>query len=183
MINLTTALRYISDHLQQGVKNEMGVVDNAYSQRLNDSVLPAIIGAKVVMVISLLERLVIDVENMPNNRVSKSHILKDKLLNLGFNSNWYGWQELDGLMSLRHCFAHEFGKVTKRQQSNIQNFQNAFANNLIVDNTGKAIPIYFTVTKDEITLENHISDRLRLLSVDIIRHLETKGLVVEKSPK
>jgi hypothetical protein len=183
MINLTTALRYMSDRLQEGVVNEMGIVDNPYSQRLNDSVLPAIIGAKVVMVISLLERLVIDVENMPNNNASQSHVLKDKLINLGFNANWYGWEELNGLMSLRHCFAHEFGQVTSRQKNNIQNFEDAFSKGLITDDKGNAVPIYFSVKNDIITLDNQISNRLRLLSWDIVKHLQTKGLIVEKSPK
>ncbi len=182
MVNMLTALRYMSDHLEEGIVNEIGDGIDPYCQRLQNSVLPVVIGTKVVMVISLIERITIDVENMSGNTPSQSHILRDKLVNLGFDSNWYGWRELEGLLALRHCFAHEFGKVTARQQQPINDFQRDLSNGSILDSSGKPVPQYFTVVNNEIDLGQGISNRLRLLSLDIINHLKTKGLVIQKSP-
>lgn len=158
------------------------MVEGPHSHRLSKSVYPAIVGAKVIMVVSLLERLVIDVENCPGNTPSTSLVMKDKLLNLGFDKNWYGWEELAGIMSLRHCFAHEFGKITDRQCQKLIGFLQALNNQTISDGKGAFVPAYFTVKNGEISLKENVSDRLRLLSLDIIRFLETKGLVIENSP-
>lgn len=179
LINLTTALRYMSDQLENGIVNEINIFSGPRSVRLSTSVLPVVIGAKVVMVMSLLERIVVEVENMPNNTPCHSNDLKEKLMNLGFDVNWYGWEELKGIVSLRHCFAHEFGKVTERQKSNLKSFLQAFNKDLICDRDGKIIPAYFSVSQDVITLESKVSERLRSLSVDIIKQLQTKGLIVE----
>jgi hypothetical protein len=168
--------------LEQGIESEIGDGTDPYCRRLQNSVLPVVLGTKIVMSLSLLERLVINVENMPDNTAHKSHILKDKLINLGYNKNWYGWCELDGFLALRHCFAHEFGQVTDRQKKPVEEFYRKLNNGEVLDDKGKSIEPYFELNANEILLNKHASMRLAKLSNDILNFLVSKGLTIERSP-
>lgn len=182
MVNLVTAFRYMLNQLEQGIEGEIGDGTEQYCQRLKDSVLPVVLGTKIVMVLSLIERLVINVENMPDNTVHKSHLLKDKLIKLGFKKDWYGWYELEGFLALRHCFAHEFGQVTNRQKKPVEEFFEKLSNGEILDDKGQSIEPYFELNDNEILLNNHASVRLGKLSNNILNFLIEKGLPIESTP-
>jgi len=182
MVNFVTAFRYMLYQLEQGIEGEIGDGTDPYCQRLKNSVLPVVLGTKIVMASSLLERLVINVENMPDNTAHKGHPLKDKLINLGFNEDWYGWRELEGFLALRHCFAHEFGQVTDRQKKPVEEFYEKLNNGEVLDDEGKPIEPYFELNNNEIQLNNHASVRLAKLSNSILNFLVSKGLTVERSP-
>ena len=139
MVNFVTAIRYMLHQLEQGIEGEIGDGTDPYCQRLKNSVLPVVLGTKIVMTLSLIERLVIDVENLPGNSADKGHLLKDKLIHLGFEEKWYGWIELEGFLALRHCFAHEFGQVTKRQQKPVNEFLDRLVDGKVLDEKG--IPV------------------------------------------
>ncbi len=181
MVNFVTAFRYILHTLEQGIEGEIGDGTDPYCQRLKNSVLPVVLGTKIVMALSLLERLVIDVENMPNNMAHKSHLLKNKLINLGFNEDWYGWNELEGFLVLRHCFAHEFCQVTNRQKKAVAEFHKKLNTGEILDDKGNSIEPYFEVIDNEILINNNASMRLAKLSNKILNFLISKGLQVERS--
>ena len=168
--------------LEEGIKGEIGDETDPYCQRLKKSVLPVVMGTKIVMVLSLIERLVIDVEKMPDNVALKSHLLKNKLLNLGFKEDWYGWYELEGFLALRHCFAHEFGQVTDRQKIPIKEFFDKLNKGEVLDGEGKPIKPYFEQSSNEIILNEDSTVRLAKLSNDILIFLVSKGLQIERSP-
>ena len=182
MVNFVTAFRYILYQLEQGIEGEIGDGADPYCQRLKTSALPVVLGTKIVMALSLMERLVINVENMPDNTVHKSHLLKEKLINLGFNEDWYGWCELDGFLALRHCFAHEFGQVTDRQKKPVKEFFDKLNHGEVLDDEGKPIEPYFELNGNEIILNKHASVRLAKLSNNILNFLVSKGLQIERSP-
>ncbi len=102
MVNFITAIRFFLYQLEQGIESEIGDGKDPSCKRLKDSVLPVVHGTKIVMTLSLVERLVIQVEDLPQNDEHKGHQLKNKFIHLGFDENWPGWFELDGFLSLRH---------------------------------------------------------------------------------
>ena len=182
MVNFITAFRYMLYKLEQGIEEEIDDGSDPYCQRLKSSVLPVVLGTKIVMALSLMERLVINVENMQGNTAHKGHLLKDKLINLGFKEDWYGWCELEGFLALRHCFAHEFGQVTDRQKKSVKEFFDKLHKGEVLDGEGKSIVPCFELKGNEILLNKHASVRFAKLSNDILNFLVSKGLPIERSP-
>jgi len=182
MINFVTAIRFFLYQLEHGIESEIGDGNHPYCERLKQSVLPVVHGTKIVMTLSLVERLVIQVEELPENTPFRGHQLKEKLINLGFDQNWKGWVEIEGFLSLRHCFAHEFGKVTKRQTEPLKGFLGKLHNGEIQDEEGATVSPFFEINNGEIQLKSAATMRLAKLCNTVLNFLVTKGLVVEKSP-
>ena len=182
MINFVTALRYFLYKLEQGIEDEIGDGTDPYCKRLEQSVLPVIHGTKIVMALSMIERLVIQVEELPQNTSISDHQLKQKLINLGFDQNWNSWVEFEGFLSLRHCFAHEFGRLTNRQTQPLNGFLKKLKNSEIHDEKGAIVQPFFEIVNDQIELKPSAVMRLAKLCNTILNHLTQKGLKVEKSP-
>jgi len=175
MKNIATAIRYFSDHLEDGIVNEIGDASDPWAKRLRDSVLPAVQGTKIVMIISLLERAIIDTEKTPPNTPHIGSIF-DKINNLGFKQINSELDELSGLFALRHCFAHEFGKITDRQSKNVRQFYNDLLAGKFLDEKGNTVKPYFNINGDIIELLPGIENRLRMITWHIVDHLEKCGL-------
>ena len=182
MVNFVTAIRFFLYQLEHGIENEIGDGTDPYCKRLKESVLPVVHGTKIVMALSLIERLVIQVEDLPQNDQHNGHILKNKLIHLGFEENWTGWLELEGFLSLRHCFSHEFGKVTERQEQPLHNFLTKLNEGTILDEDGKIVTPFFEIKNGEIILKPTATMRLAKLCNTLLNFLLKKGLTIEKSP-
>ena len=119
--------------------------------------------------------------DVPSEPLHKGNLF-NKLTNLGYTPIHSQFEELNGLLSIRHCFAHEFGKITKRQASKIAQFHKDLSAGKIIDEKGDPVQVYFTINGNNIELKPAISNRLRLLSWTIIKYLGTLGLDISRAP-
>ncbi len=106
--------------------------------------------------------------------------LFDKLKNLRYKPINTHLDELSGLLSIRHCFAHEFGRITSRQVKNIHQFHQDLIDGNFVDESGITVKPYFTIAGDYIELLPGIFERLRIITWNIVSHLDTCGLDISK---
>lgn len=119
-----TVLRFWADDIHGAYRNLIEWQDPSRSARLGRTVGPTMHGASIIMVISLLERLVLDCLR----RGAAGPVAEVRLAHsgwrgqLGLSGSWDGWSLLEGVVSLRNCFAHEYGRITARQSQPIQDF-------------------------------------------------------------
>ena len=145
------------------------------------------------MLVSLLERLVLDLLTANNPQGQATQVrLQDPAWRgqLNLDVNWDGWRLLDGVVALRHCFAHEFGRVTARQRNAIVSLQadlgaggvSVTLLNQLPGGAAKQVTIapFFKVdSSDNILLDqDSTSKALRLLCLGVLRQLEHQGHIV-----
>jgi len=148
---------------------------------------PVITGTGIVMTVSFLERVILD-----SLRRSSSEINWVKLNNdnwrreLGMNLEWPGWPLIDGLTSLRHCFAHEYGRVTQRQLTPLKNLSRDLAAHPIQINWCDrefSIGQFFSINleNDEIILmasnDMSPSQSIRITFLSFLEELEKVNIV------
>jgi len=186
--HLGTALRFITDNLQTSVNN---YIENESAQRqecLREAVVPVLPGATLMLGCSLLERLVLNLisKNLDSGGKVNPDIpsvggLSEWQRYLALDANWYGWGELGNFFRLRHCLAHEFGRVTDRQRLYISQFLDDLGNNKVLDRDGNRIRPYYEIVDSELVLiRGKAVDQFRVLLADFFKLLTDHGLEFNK---
>jgi len=85
---------------------------------------------------------------------------------------WYGWEELENIYRIRHCFVHNLGYLIRGHDIHIRNFLNRLSQGQIKDRNGNSVRPYYNLSQaGEILLETDILYRLRVLSADLLKSL------------
>jgi hypothetical protein len=186
MKNIWTVLRFIIDHLQTAVDNFIPLLGEEHQKRLRESVMPVMPGSSVILGISLLERLVTDlISQTPHSGAAEDPTiptvgnLRRWQSHLNLDPKWYGWSELGNFIRLRHCFAHEFGRLTGKQKAEVENFLTKLQNGSILDKKGEKVPAYYEIVGREIVLKPESLNYFRRLCKGFIELLQHSGFSPE----
>jgi len=186
MKHIWTVLRFMIDNLQNAIDNFISLQGRQRKQRIFESVKPAIPGISIILGISLLERLVEDLISQkphsgisPNQNIPSVGQLRNWQSHLNLDPNWHGWSELGNFFRIRHCFAHEFGRLTTRQKKHIKRFLKELQKGSILDEGGGKVPGYYEITKGEIILKPESLHYFRKLCKSFVELLQQQGLQVE----
>lgn len=186
MKNIWTILRFIIDHLQTTVDNFISLLGKKQQSRLRESVIPLMPGFSIILGISLLERLVIDlISRTPHSGVAEDPTvpavgnLRGWQSHLDLDPKWYGWSELGNFIRLRHCFAHEFGHLTNRQEAEVRNFLAKLQRGAILDKKREKVPAYYEIVGREIVLKPESLNNFRRLCKSFIELLQQSGFSLE----
>lgn len=181
-----TTIRFICDQLWQSVFHEIGDVADDRSDRLIKAVVPIVPGASIVLACSYVERIAYELKKTiphsgqpPSPSIPNVAELPVIQSHFDLSSSWYGWAELGNFYRLRHCFAHEFGRLTDRQRPNVLAFLNSLESGRIKED-GTTIAPYFRIENDEVVMLSGWNDRLRKTLVHFLRLLEPHGLTLVK---
>ena len=181
-----TTIRFICDQLWQTVFDEIGDVEDDRAARLRKAVVPIVPGASIVLAVSYVERIFYELKkSVPPSGQPKSPLipgvgeLRNIQSHFGLDPAWCGWQELGNFYRLRHCFAHEFGRLTDKQRPHVLKFLHALESGEVKDGKGVIEP-YFKVENDEIIMLLGWNGRLRRTLVSFPRLLEPHGLRLVK---
>lgn len=181
-----TTIRFICDHLWQSVFREIGDVEDERSDRLRKAVVPVVPGASIVLACSYVERIAYELrKTVPCSGQPVSPMipmvaeLPTIQSHFNLDPSWYGWPELGNFYRLRHCFAHEFGRLTDRQRPHVLAFLKSLQNGEVIEETTVVAP-YFMVEHDELVMLPGWNDRLRRTLVFFLRLFESHGLSLEK---
>lgn len=69
-------------------------------------------------------------------------------------SRWYAWEEFENMYRLRHCFAHNNGKLLSGHSSRIKAFHKKLDNGGIQDRDGNSISRYFDIESNTIKIRS-----------------------------
>ena len=180
-----TVLRFWADGLPSAFRNYSNGEAPDRQERLLKAVAPTLPGAGIVMLISLLERIVLDLlQEVRDESVDQVKLTEAGWRHeLGVNS-WDGWDALAGLVALRHCFAHEYGRVTSRQRPHIAAFlaqlEAGLINVTIPGPKGpvtKAMGVFYSIGTDQrISLHpDGTSEVLRFVGAGLLSQLRNAG--------
>jgi len=123
-----TVIRFWADNLPSAFKHYAIGEGGDRQQRLETTAGPMIPATGIIMFVSLAERLALDALqahriSIGGDSVDTVRLTDGNMWNeLGVDTSWDGWRVISGLVALRHCFAHEYGRVTARQHSNVTTF-------------------------------------------------------------
>jgi hypothetical protein len=177
-----TTIRFLCDKLWQSVFDEIGEIEDDRSERLRKAVVPIVPGASIVLAVSYVERIFYELKKtVPSSGQPLSPLIPrvgelQKIQSyFGLDPSWYGWPELGNFYRLRHCFAHEFGRLTDHQRPHILAFLRALETGRVREGTTVIAP-YFKLEDDEIIMLPGWNDRLRRTLVYFLRLLEPHGL-------
>lgn len=166
--------------------DEIGEVDDDRSERLRKAVVPIVPGASIVLAVSYVERIFYELKKtVPSSGQPRSPLIPrvgelQKIQSyFGLDPSWYGWPELGNFYRLRHCFAHEFGRLTDCQRPHVLEFLRALENGQVMEEKTVIEP-YFKVEEDEIIMLAGWNSRLRRTLVFFLRLLEPHGLRLVK---
>lgn len=122
-------LRFWSETLEQLVNNHAENGGTRSAELLPRVVGPVIPGTGIVMTVSFLERVILDALRKAGSKIDwvKLNEKDAWAKEIGVDLEWAGWPLIDGLTRLRHCFAHEYGRVTRRHLTSLQELSNALA--------------------------------------------------------
>jgi len=85
-------------------------------------------------------------------------------------NNWYGWQELEGLVIVRHCMAHTGYKVMSNYLQALKGFEADLNSSNIANYRGMAVKPYFKIINtDEIQLLNDAVGRIDSLGKHLLK--------------
>lgn len=182
-----TTIRFLCDHLWQEVHRQIDFESgSARSRRLERAVLPIVPGASIVLCCSYVERVAFDLRNTvadSGNQVCPAIAMVGNLQEtqryFDLDLAWEGWNELANFFRLRHCFAHEFGRLLDKQRPEVL----AFLRNLRsgqVSYGGTVVQPYFDVVNDEVVMQRGWNNRLRIILVDFLRLFQKHGLTLVK---
>lgn len=181
-----TTIRFLCDHLWRSVYHEIGDIQDTRANRLRKAVVPIVPGASIVLVCSYVERIVFDLKKtVPhsgkgvNPAIPTVAELNKIQSHFDLDSSWYGWSELENFFRLRHCFAHEFGRLTDRQRPEVMSFLASMQGGQVHDGNCVIAP-YFTVEDDEVVMLSGWNDRLRKTLVSFLHLFDKHGLVLVK---
>lgn len=175
LTNHGTAIRFICDHLWRRLDFEIGVIQDARAERLQRSVAPIVPGASIVLACSYVERVLLDLGMPPPKRGIS--VLGAAREHFSLSSEWELWGEFENFFRLRHCFAHELGRVTISQRKGLQEFLQKLKNSEVLYKGMPVLP-YFDLANGSIAMGIGWNDRLRITLVEFLRLLSPYGLVL-----
>ena len=97
---------------------------------------------------------------------------------LDLDPDWYGWSELANFFRLRHCFAHEFGRLTDRQERDIKSFMRDLDEGRILTEDNQVVHQYINIDGEKISLTADWISRFRIILAHFLRLLDARGLLV-----
>jgi hypothetical protein len=155
-------------------------------ERLEKAVVPLVPGTSIIMACSYAERVILELKlqvqdsNLsPNNSIPAVGNLRETQRYFDLDVNWQGWEEFGNFFRLRHCFAHELGRVTDKQRTDVTAFLQKLQSGSVVWN-GQRVQPYYEITNDEIVMKEGWNDRLRRVLHDFLKLFEQLGLVLEQ---
>lgn len=99
--------------------------------------------------------------------------IKSWITKLELKNDWYGWNILKNFIRIRHCFAHEYDHVTKKQEDELSSF--LFSLSSLRDENGELIPKYYNVKSDKtIELNDKTLIVFRKIIIGILNQLDDK---------
>ena len=148
--DLAMAARFWTDSLPAAVD---WILDaGGTSQKAADRrrvVRPMAVGAGIVIAISVIERVVTDCVHSesgapgPPAPISFSDL--SWVNSLGLTLDAHRLDELAAFIRLRHCFAHEYGRVTAKQDADIRTFSARLQAGEVLDEKGSPIPDFISI--------------------------------------
>lgn len=193
-MNFAPAIRFWADQFESAYANYIRNVDSAeFQDNYATNVRPTINGAKIVMLIALLDRIIVDSGNTHGKKLTLSNIQGWKG-SLGLTNSWTqdNWDILENFVKLRHCFAHEFGRLTPDQDESVKNFLNRLENKGIkltrkkksndnnLESFKETLESYYSIDGyNNITLDSKASVILRHLINDLLDLLVENGVQVQ----
>jgi len=186
LVHHGTAIRFLCDQLWTSVYDEIGDGQHERADRLKAAVVPVIPGASIILACAYAERVVFDLKktiphcgNSVSSVIPKVAHLQETQCHFDLDISWKGWIELGNFYRLRHCFAHEFGRLTDKQRTEVQTFLGMLQSGAIMDGTTVVSP-YFRIDGDELVMLDGWNNRLRETLVSFLRLFEKHGLKLVK---
>ncbi len=149
--DVAIALRFWTDNLGHAIETHLDIAQGPEAIHRRSVVMRIVPGASVTVGISLLERLVTDLVHQKQSG-GQGAAQPIQLGNIGswqstleLDPNWYGWKLLDNFIRLRHCFAHEYGRVTATQNNPLRSFLADLQTTPIVDDRNRTITPYYSI--------------------------------------
>ena len=182
-----TVIRFICDYLYREVYRQIELEGNTErTERLKKAVVPLVPGTSIILACSYVERIdyeqkkrVTDSGAPPNPSIPKVGGLREIQRYYDLDSKWDGWEELGNFFRLRHCFAHEIGRVTNKQRKDIISFLNKLNGQKVLYD-GKIVEPYFDIDNDEIIMLDGWNDRLRIILFHFLQLFDKHGLQLVK---
>lgn len=183
-----TVIRFICDHLWKEVYRQIEIEgDSPRIERLKKAVVPLVPGTSIILACSYVERIVYDLRSKVSdsgistfNKVIPSVSKLNEIQRyFDLDASWDGWEELGNFFRLRHCFAHELGKVTDRQRPHVTSFLKKLEDGRVVYE-GNTVQPYFEIVSDEIIMKDGWNGRLRIILYNFLKLFEKHGLILEK---
>jgi|LGVF01.1.fsa_nt_gb hypothetical protein len=183
-----TVIRFICDHLDKEVYRQIEIEGNTErTERLKKSVVPLVPGTSIVLACSYIERIVYEIKKTvrdsgisQNQSIPKVSNLREIQRYFDLDVTWQGWEELGNFFRLRHCFAHEIGRVTDKQRYDITSFLNKLNKKEVLYDIEIVEP-YFKIDNDEIIMFDRWNNRLRIILVDFLKLFDKHGLQLVSS--
>lgn len=183
--DIAIALRFWTDNLDHAIETHLDIAQGQQAIYRKSVVMRIVPGASLTVGISLLERIVTDlVHQKQSGRKRAAQPIRLGNIGswrktLGLHPNWYGWQLLDNFIRLRHCFAHEYGRATKRQAKRLRRFLRNLEIRHITDDENRTIPPYYCIRADrEIELTADGLHCFRRLIASFLRLLQRHSYVI-----
>jgi len=182
-----TVIRFICDHIYKEVYRQIELEGSTgRTERLKEAVVPLVPGTSIILACSYVERIVYEQkEKVPDSGSSENPAIP-KVSNLhkiqryfDLDSKWDGWGELGNFFRLRHCFAHELGRVTDKQRVEITSFLDKLNREEVLYD-GKIVEPYFNIDNDEIIMLDGWNDRLRIILFHFLKLFDKHGLQLVK---
>lgn len=85
-----------------------------------------------------------------------------------YPNDWYAKFEFDGLLLIRHCFAHYSGEAKIGNLSELQNFIDKLGRNEVKDSSGAPVLLYAELRDDYVVLSYPILMRASQLCKELI---------------
>jgi hypothetical protein len=183
-----TMIRFICDHVWKEVYRQMEIEGGIErTERLKKAVVPLVPGTSLVLACSYVERIVFELRNsVKDSGICASDPSIPTVGKLGeiqryfdLDPKWDGWEELGNFFRLRHCFAHELGRLTDKQRPHVKAFLKELEADKVVYE-GKIVKSYFKIDNDEILMLNGWNNRLRIILCHFLRLFEKHGLKLVK---
>ena len=185
MEHLSTAVRFVTDNLQSIIRQFIETEGNERRVRLEKTITPVIPGVTLVLGCSMLERNIMDMMRRVKDSgkpidpsIPDSGKINEWQRYLDLDAKWYGWAELGNFFRLRHCFAHEFGRLTKRQEKGINDFIRSLQSCNVLDRDNQPVKGYIHINGDDILLTENWMNRFRIILADFFKLLDAKGLLI-----
>jgi len=160
------AIRFWADTAISGFEHALDPTNpSEHAATRRKVVMPTALGAGLVIGVSLLERLAMDKlaeigkkSPEPIRSMTNLNWVNELSLNLEPGTR----EELETFIRLRHCFAHEYGRTTDKQDKPLRDYLNRLAAGEIEDENGEPIQPYYSISASgEISLQNEARNRLR----------------------
>ena len=172
------ALRFWADTVHSGIKHALiPSDDSSHARERRDAVLPTANGAGMIA-ISLLERLAMD--KLAEVRGTSPTALSGMtglqwVTDLGLSLSPGTLAERENFIRLRHCFAHEYGRATSRNVSELRRHLADLRAGMVLDEDGKAVVPYYDIqADDQISLTDESRNRLRRTLWKVLAEIDTK---------